>query len=192
MNLILDARIFTIPYISFIAGLLFCFLGRKMLGFIVILFGFLTGYTWGAVLLSDIIGTTVSSSPWIPWVMGIAGATLGLVAWRFSMFLIGTLIGLFLARGLLPAVPGVAHAGIAIISGILAHLYRDPIIALLTAISGAYIAAGSAVIIISMFGFIDAIGGYTGSSNTASIVVLILTGIFAVTGYKFQTRDINS
>ncbi len=192
MNLILDAQIFAIPYISFLAGLLFCFLGRKMLGFIVILFGFLTGYTWGAELLADVIGTTVSSSPWISWAAGIAGATLGLVAWKFSMFLIGTLIGLFLARGLLPAVPGIAHAGIAIISGILVHLYRDPVIALLTAISGAYIAAGSAVIMMSKFGFLDAIGGYSESSNTASVIVVILTGIFAVTGYKFQTRDINA
>lgn len=192
MNIILNAQIFTLPYISFIAGLLFCFLGRKMLGFIVMLFGFLIGYSWGAVLLADIVGTTISSSPWIPWAVGAVGIALGLVALKFSMFLIGAVIGLFIARGLLPGVPGIAHAGIGIISGILVHQYRDPLIALLTAISGAYIAAGSAVIILNTVGFLDVIGVYTQSSNSASVIVIILTGIFALTGYKFQTRDINT
>ncbi len=110
MNLILESQIFTLPYISFIAGLLFCFLGRKMLGVIVILFGFIIGYTWGAVLLADIMGTNIASNPWIQWAASITGAALGLVAWKFSMFLIGTVIGLFIARGLLHSVPGIAHA----------------------------------------------------------------------------------
>lgn len=192
MNVILNEQIFTVPYISFIVGLLFCFLGRKLLGFIVILFGFLTGYSWGAVLLADVTGITLSSSSWIQWVTGIVGIVLGIVAWKFSMFLIGTVLGLFIARGFLPAIPGIAHAGIALIAGILVHLYRDPIIALLTALSGAYIAAGSAVIMLNMIGFLDAIGVYTESSNSASFIVIILTGIFALTGYKFQTRDINA
>lgn len=192
MNLILDAQVFTLPYVSFFAGLLFCFLGRKLLGLIVVSLGFLIGFSWGASLLADIIGTTIYSSPWIQWAAGVAGIALGLVAWKFSMLLIGTVIGLFIARGLLPSAPGVAHAGIALTAGILVHLYRDPVIALLTAISGAFIAAGSAVILLNMIGFLDAIGVYTELSNTASIIVIILTCIFALTGYKFQTRDINA
>jgi len=192
MNLVLDAQIFTLPYISFIAGLLFCFLGRKLLGVIVVLFGFLIGYTMGAVLLSEIVGSSIYSSPWIPLVAGGVGAIVGLIAWKYSMFLIGAVIGLFIARGFLPAVPGIAHAGIALTSGILVHLYRDPIIALLTAISGAYIAAGSAVIMLNMTGFLDVIGGYTESSDAALIIIIILTLLFAVTGYKFQTRDIDT
>ncbi len=192
MNHILDAQIFELPYVSFIAGLLFCFLGRKMLGFIVILFGFIIGYTWGATLLADVMNTTTASSPWIQWTTGIVGAALGLVAWKFSMFLIGTLIGLFIVRGLLPSVPGVAHAGIALTSGILVHLYREPVIALLTAISGAYIAAGSAVIMLNMFGFLNAVGIHSIFSNPATLLIVVLTGLFALTGYKFQTRDINA
>ena len=192
MNLTLDGHVFAVPYISFIVGLLFCFLGRKLLGVIVILFGFIIGYTWGAALLADVMGTSVSSSPWIQWATGITGSILGLVAWQFSMFLIGTVIGLFIARGLLPTVPGVAHAGIALIGGILVHLYRDPVIALLTAISGAYIAAGSAVIMLNMIGFLAAVGIHSMSSNHATLLVVILTGIFALTGYKFQARGINT
>ena len=67
MNLILEADILKLPYVSFLAGLAFCLLGRKLLGVIVILFGFLLGYTWGSVFLADIIGRTIASSPWIPW-----------------------------------------------------------------------------------------------------------------------------
>ncbi|MCK4806202.1 MAG: hypothetical protein KAT09_01075 [Candidatus Aegiribacteria sp.] len=192
MNLVLDAQVFTVPYISFIVGLLFCFLGRKLLGVIVILFGFLIGYTLGAVLLADIMGSSISSSPWMSWVGGVVGIVLGLVAWQFSMFLIGAVMGLFIARGLLPEVSGIAHAGIALTAGILVHLYRDPIIVLLTAISGAYIAAGSAVIMMRMIGFLDAVGINSISSNAAAAIVIVLTGIFALTGYKFQTRDINT
>lgn len=192
MNPVLNAQVFALPYISFIAGLLFCFLGRKLLGIIVVVFGFLTGYSMGAVLLADLLGSTISSSPWIPWLTGIAGIALGLVAWRFSMFLIGAVIGFFIARGFLPSVPGIAHAGIALTAGILVHLYRDPVIALLTAISGAYIAAGSAVIMMNMIGFFDAIGINSVSSSPATILLIVMAAIFALTGYKFQTRDINA
>ena len=192
MNLILDGQVFALPYISFIAGLLFCLLGRKLLGVIVILFGLIIGYTWGASLLAGIMGTTIASSPWIPWAAGITGAILGLVAWKLSMFLIGTVIGLFIARGLLPAVAGVAHAGIALTCGILVHLYREPVIALLTAISGGFIAAGSTVILLNMIGFLSAVGIPSLASDNATLLVVILTGIFALTGYKFQMRDVNA
>lgn len=192
MNLILEADVFTLPYISFFVGLLFCFLGRKLLGFVVVLFGFLIGYTSGAVILADVTGNTLSSSPWIPWVAGVAGAALGLVAWKVSLFFVGTVIGLFIARGLLPALPGLAHAGIALAAGVLVHMYRDPIVSLLTAISGAYIVAGSSVIMLDMVGFLRVVGVYTESSKTAMIMVAVITVIFTLIGYKFQTRDINS
>lgn len=192
MNTILEADIFTLPYVSFLAGLVFCLLGRKLLGVIVIIFGFFIGYTWGAVLLSDIMGRTIASSPWIPWVAGAAGAALGLVAWKVSMFFAGAVIGLFIARGLLPSIPGIAHAGISLLAGILVQIFKDPIISLLTAIAGAYIAAGSAVIMLNMVGFLDAIGSYTKSSNAALVITIVLTLIFTFVGYKFQTRDLNT
>jgi len=192
MILDLGGHLFALPYVSFIAGLFFCVLGRKILGVIVILFGLIIGYTWGAGLLAGAIGTTTSSSPWIPWATGIAGVVLGIIAWKLSMFLIGTVIGLFIARAFLPSVPGIAHAGIALTCGILVHLYRDPVIALLTAISGAYIAAGSAVIMLDIFGFLSAVGIHSISSNPATLLIVVLTGIFALTGYKFQMRGINA
>ncbi len=192
MNLILQAEFFTLPYISFLVGLVFCFLGRKLLGLIVILFGFIIGYTWGAGLLADLIGSTLSEFPWIPFAAGAAGAVLGLLAWKVSLFFAGTVIGLFIVRGLFPALPGLAHVGIALASGVLVQLYRDPVIALLTAIAGGYIAAGSAVIMLDMIGFLKTVGVYTESSNTGSFIAVALTVIFAITGYKFQTRDIST
>ncbi|MCD4776292.1 MAG: hypothetical protein K8S15_09625 [Candidatus Aegiribacteria sp.] len=192
MNTILEADIFTLPYVSFLAGLVFCLLGRKLLGVIVIIFGFFIGYTWGAVLLSDIMGRTMASSPWIPWVAGAAGAAVGLLAWKVSMFFAGAVIGLFIARGLFPSIPGIAHAGISLLAGILVQVYKDPIISLLTAIAGAYIAAGSAVIMLNMVGFLDAIGAYTKSSSAALVITIVLTLIFTFVGYKFQTRDLNT
>ncbi|MEN8207662.1 MAG: hypothetical protein ABFR50_00270 [Candidatus Fermentibacteria bacterium] len=192
MNIVLDGQIFSMPYISFIAGLFFCLLGRKLLGLILILFGIITGYTWGASLLADVLGTTTAAAPWIPWAAGITGAILGLIAWKLSMFLVGTVIGLFIARGLLPYVSGIVHTGIALSCGILVHFYREPVIALLTAISGAYIAAGSAIILMDAVGFLRAVGISSISSGNATLLVLILTGIFALTGYKFQMRNVNS
>ncbi|MBN2586540.1 MAG: hypothetical protein JXR55_04530 [Candidatus Fermentibacteraceae bacterium] len=192
MDIILDAEIFTIPMVSFIVGLLFCFLGRRLLGFIVILFGFFIGYTWLASLLADITGTSIASSPWMPWVSGVAGAALGLVAWKVSMFFVGAVIGLFAARGLLPSVSGIVHTAIALAAGILVHLYKDPIVSLLTAVSGAYIAVGSAMIMLEGIGFIRAVASFTDSANPGPVLAVVLLLIFSVTGYKFQARSFGS
>jgi len=192
MNIVLQADFFTVPIISFLAGIIFCMLGRKLLGLIVILFGFLIGFTWGAVFLADVTHNTISSSPWIPWVAGVAGAALGLVAWRISMFFAGAVIGLFIARGLLPSLPGIAHMGISLLSGVLMHIYKAPIVSLLTALAGAYLAAGSAVIMLGDIGFLDAVGSYTDIVSAASIITIVLTLIFTLVGYKFQTRNIGT
>lgn len=192
MGLILEAEIFTIPMVSFIVGLLFCFLGRKLLGFIVVLFGFFIGYAWISVPFAGIIGSSIASSPWIPWVSGLIGAALGLVAWKVSMFFAGAVVGLFAARGLLPSQSGLVHAAIALASGVLVHIYKEPLIALLTAISGAYIAVGSAMIMLEDIGFVRAIASFTDAANPAPVIAIILLLIFSATGYKFQARSFGS
>ncbi|OPL19671.1 MAG: hypothetical protein AVO35_01485 [Candidatus Aegiribacteria sp. MLS_C] len=192
MDLILDARIFSIPMVSFIIGLLFCFLGRKLLGFIVIVFGFMIGFSWLSLLLADITGTTVAASPWVAWVSGLIGAALGLVAWKVSMLLAGAVIGLFVARGLLPSMSSIVHAAIALASGILMHVYKEPITALLTAIAGAYIAAGSAMIMLEDIGFVSSVAGFIDAADPGPVIALVLMFIFCLTGYKFQARSLGS
>ncbi|MBD3277602.1 MAG: DUF4203 domain-containing protein [Candidatus Aegiribacteria sp.] len=191
MNNILSANVFTFPFISFFVGLLFCFLGRKLLGFIVVLFGFLIGYTWLTALFCGLFDTTVAQSGWIPWVAGLLGAAIGLVAWKVSVFLAGAVMGLFLARGLLPASPQLLHGGIAIVSGILAHIYREPLLSLLTAVSGAYIAAGSAVVLLEDLGMLDVLSDYADPSTTSLVIGAVLTLVFSVVGFNFQSRNTN-
>lgn len=192
MDIILEADIFTVPMVSFIAGLIFCVLGRKLLGFLVILFGFFIGYSWFSPWLADLTGSSMSSSPWIRWVCGALGAALGLVAWKVSMFFAGAVVGLFAARGLLPGLNGIIHVGIALLAGFLVHVQREPVLALLTAIAGSYIATGSAMIMLEDIGFVGALANFLDASNPAPLIAAVLMVIFVITGYKFQARSFGS
>lgn len=192
MDIILEADIFTVPMVSFIAGLIFCVLGRKLLGFLVVLFGFFIGFSWLPPWLADATGSSLSSSPWIPWVCGVLGAALGLVAWKVSMFFAGAVVGLFAARGLLPGMNGIVHVGIALLSGFLVHVQREPVLALLTATAGSYIATGSAMIMLEDIGFVGAVAGFLDAANPAPVIAAVLLIIFVITGYKFQARSFGS
>lgn len=192
MHIILDADIFAVPMISFIAGLIFCVLGRKLLGFLVILFGFFIGYGWLSPWLADVTGSSLSSSPWIRWVCGAVGAALGLVAWKVSMFFAGAVVGLFVSRGLLPEMNGIVHVAIALLAGFLVHVQREPVLALLTAAAGSYIATGSAMIMLEDIGFVRAVASFLDASNPAPVIAAVLLVIFIIIGYKFQSRSFGS
>ncbi len=188
----LDADIFYIPIVSFIVGLIFCFLGRKILGFIVVLFGFFIGFGWLSPLLASIFGVSLHSTPWVAWVAGLIGAGLGLLAWKVSVFLAGCVVGLFAARGFLPSSSGIIHIAIALASGTVVHVYKDPIISLLTAIAGAYVATGSAMIMLNRIGFTDAVARFINASNPAPVIAAVLLLILVIMGYKFQARSFGS
>ncbi len=190
MNSIIETDLFAVPIVGLLIGILFCFLGRKLLVFVLILFGFLIGYTAGAEFVCDVLNKTVSGSPWIPWVTGLVSAGLSVVAWKISMFFAGTIIGLFAARGLLPGIPGIVHVGIALGIGILVQIYRTPAIAFITALAGGYIAGFSALAIFDRIGFIQTLGSYSENVNIGFIIGLVLTAIFTITGYFFQTREL--
>ena len=83
MDLVLQSEVFTLPFVSFIVGLVFCLLGRRILAFIVILFGFLIGYSWGTALLVSVLSISLHQYPWLPWA---AGAAIG-------FFLLPTIFG---------------------------------------------------------------------------------------------------
>ncbi len=190
MNLIIETDLFAIPIIGLLIGLLFCFLGKKLLGFVLVLFGFMIGYTIGAEFVFDALNKTVTGSPWIPWVTGLVSAGLSVIAWKISIFFAGSIIGLFAARGLLPGIPGIAHAGIALTAGVLVQIYRTPVIAFITALAGGYIAGFSALAIIDRIGFIQVIGSYSENVNCGFIIGIILTAIFTIIGYFYQTREL--
>ena len=188
MHLIFETDLLTISIVGFLVGLLFCFFGKKLLGLVIVVFGFLIGYTLGAQYVFDILNKTISSSPWIPWVTGAVAAGLSVVAWKISMFFAGTVIGLFAARSLLPGIPDIGHLGIAVVSGVLAQVYRTPVIAFITALGGGYVAGSSALALLQRLGFQSAIGSYTEGTDTGLIIGIALTAIFTVTGYFYQTK----
>jgi hypothetical protein len=190
MNLIIESDLLTIPIVGLLVGLLFCFLGRKLLGFVIILFGFLIGYTLGAQFVCDILNKTISGSPWIPWVTGVVSAGLSVVAWKISIFFAGTIIGLFAARCIFPGIPGIAHAGIALAAGVLVQIYRTPVIAFITALAGGYLAGSSSLAILDQAGLIKTLGSYSENINIGFIIGIALTAILTITGYFYQTREL--
>ncbi|MCK4671177.1 MAG: hypothetical protein KAT47_01455 [Candidatus Aegiribacteria sp.] len=190
MNLIIETNLFAIPIVGLLIGLLFCFLGKKLLGFVLVLFGFLIGYTIGAEFVCDALNKTVTGSPWIPWLTGLVSAGLSVVAWKISMFFAGTIIGLFAARGIFPGIPGIAHVGIALTIGVLVQIYRTPVIAFITALVGGYIAGFSALVLLDQVGFTRTLGSYSENLNSGFIIGIALTAIFAITGYFYQTREL--
>lgn len=191
MHLILGSDLLTVPIVGLLVGLLLCFMGKKILGFIIILFGFLIGYTWGAQVLSDVLNRAISCSPWIPWVAGVVGAALGIVAWKVSMFFAGTVIGLFIARGLFPDIPAIAHTGIALSTGILVQIYKDPVLAFSTALGGGLIAGSSIVSILRSLGMLEVTGLQVVTANRGFIPYIVLSIILTIIGYLFQTRKLN-
>ncbi|MCK4505462.1 MAG: hypothetical protein KAW14_07595 [Candidatus Aegiribacteria sp.] len=190
MNLIIENNLLAIPIVGVLVGLLFCFMGKKLLGFIIILFGFLIGYTIGAQFVCDVLNRTIIGSPWIPWVTGLVSAGLSVVAWKISIFFAGTVIGLFAARGILPGIPGIAHGGIALAVGVLVQIYRTPVIAFITALAGGYIAGFSVLAILDQAGFIQTLGLYSENINIGFIIGIALTAIFTIIGYFYQTREL--
>ncbi|MCD4848889.1 MAG: hypothetical protein K8R76_11950 [Candidatus Aegiribacteria sp.] len=190
MHLIFDTDLLTISIAGLLIGLLFCFFGKKLLGFVIVLFGFLIGYSLGAQVVCDVLNKTLSSSPWIPWVTGFVSAGLSLVAWKVSMFFAGTVIGLFAVRGLLPGIPGIAHVAIALTAGVLVQVYRTPVISFITALAGGYIAGTSALALLERSGFLKTIGLYAEGGNSGFIIGIVLTAIFAIIGYFYQTREL--
>ncbi len=188
MHLIFETDLLAISIVGLLVGVLFCFFGKKLLGLVIVVFGFLIGYTLGAQFVFDALNKTLSSSPWIPWVTGLIAAGLSVVAWRISMFFAGTVIGLFAARSLFPGIPGIGHLGIAVAAGVLAQVYRTPVIAFITALGGGYVAGSSALALLQRFGFVSAISSYTENADGGFIIGIALTAIFTITGYFYQTK----
>ncbi|GEM_PF-1766984 len=192
MNLILEAEIFTFPMLSFIAGLFFCFLGRKILGIIVAVFGFLIGFSWLSPAIADISGIPLEGNNWLIWFSAVLGAILGLVTWIISIFFAGTVLGIFLARGLLPEINGFIHVVIGLIVGFLMNSFKEPVSAFFTSFAGAYVATGSAMIMLNDVGFSGSVARFLEVGDPDPAIAILLMLLFTFFGYKFQSRSFGS
>jgi hypothetical protein len=131
----------TVPtgLVVFAVGLILCFFGVRSLR----LSGFLVGFALAA-LLADVLG----ADPLISLIIGVAGGIAGFVllilVFRFSLWLIGGVIGVrayqhfFLGEGNALVLVLFLFA-VGLICGFLADHFREPVLAVLTAAGGASI-----------------------------------------------------
>lgn len=178
----------TWSFISIVLGLLFCFMGRKILPVIVILLGFAIGYSWGAKPLADLLN---SSASWVPWLAGGVAAILSVVLWKVSVFFAGTVIGLFVMRDLFPSLAQLIHVVAALAFGALVQLFRKPVIALFTALAGAYMTGTGLAVLAVDFGLIGTVGLVAeGAGNMPRMIQVGVTVILTIVGYLFQTKKL--
>jgi len=122
-------------------GLILCFFGVRSLR----LTGFLVGFALAA-LLADVLGADSLISLVIGVAGGIAGFVLLILLFRFSLWLIGALVGGVIGvRAYQHFFPGEGKAivlvlllfAVGLICGFLADHFRQPMLAVLTAAGGA-------------------------------------------------------
>jgi len=175
-------------FVSLVLGLIFCFMGRKILPLIVIFMGFAIGYSWGAPSLGDILN---SHAGWIPWLAGGIAAVLAVILWKVSVFFAGTIIGLFVMRELFPDLAELIHVVAALAFGALVQLFRKPIIALVTALSGAYMTGAAVSVLVYEFGLVNTVGLVAdGSENLPKYILWGVTALLTIVGYLFQMRKL--
>lgn len=178
----------TWSFVSLVLGLLFCFMGRKILPLIVILMGFSIGYSWGAPPLADLLN---SSASWVPWVAGGIAAVLSVILWKVSVFFAGTIIALFVVRDLFPHLAEMLHVGIAVAFGLLVQLFRKPIISLVTALAGAYMVGAAVAVLVFEFGLVKTVGLVAdGTENLPRYILWGVTALLTIVGYLFQMRKL--
>ncbi len=175
-------------FVFLLVGLLFCFMGRKIMPVLLVLIGFGIGYTWGSVPLSDLFG----AEAWVPWVAGALCAVLAVVLWKLSVFFAGSVIGLYLSRSVFPELADLAHAAIALGFGVLVALFRKPIICFFTALAGAHTIGLSLATLAGSLGLIETVGlvAEQSAGNLPNIIRWTATALFTILGYLFQMRKL--
>lgn len=178
----------TLSFVSLVLGLLFCFMGRKILPLIVLLMGFAIGYSWGTPTLADLLNSNAS---WVPWVAGGIAAILSLILWKVSVFFAGTIIALFVMRGLFPGLAELIHVVVALAFGALVQLFRKPIISLVTALSGAFLTGSAVSFLVYEFGLVKTVGLVAeGSEDLPKYILWGITALLTIVGYLFQMRKL--
>jgi hypothetical protein len=169
-------------------GLILCFFGVRSLR----LSGFLVGFALAA-LLADVLG----ADPLITLVIGVAGGIAGFVllilVFRFSLWLIGGLVGgvigvrayqhFFLGEGNALVLVLFLFA-VGLICGFLADHFREPVLAVLTA------AGGASVTLTGLGHLWPTVLGFLGQPVTPgqSVIAAAAWILLAVIGWIIQRR----
>lgn len=169
-----------------LAGILFCFFGLKLTRLLAAFYGLLIGVFAGAVIVS-VAGTSGTVSVVIILACALILAVLSAFLYRAGVFLLvfsavvsiaasllGTVYGpaVFFGTGRSIMIIACAAAGTALILAILAVVYVEPVIIIVTALFGG-LSAGPAILNLSGF-------------NTASWMSYVLGGVLAVLGAGVQ------
>ncbi len=169
-----------------LAGLLFCFFGLKLTRLLAAIYGFLIGAAAGVVIVS-VAGTSGTVSVVIILACALVLAALSAFLYKVGVFflvfsavisiaasLLGTAYGMsvFFGAGGSTMIIACAALGVALVLAILAVIYVEPVIVIVTALFGG-LSAGSAILAVS-------------GLNTASWMNYVLGGVLAVLGAGVQ------
>ncbi|MBN1435367.1 hypothetical protein JW921_11440 [Candidatus Fermentibacterales bacterium] len=142
-----------IPLVALVAiGLVICFHGRPLFGFVLALLGFLVAWRLSETLL---IGLQAGPAL-VRWGSLGIGALVALVSgflFRSCLFMAGSVVGWFLVGGWFPASSLLLHVAGAFFCGLLLFLCSDVLIAVLTSLAGALLAARGAMGLLSLLDF---------------------------------------
>lgn len=180
----------TMAFIGLLLGIVICLMGWKVIGLILVIFGFIISFTWGGKPLADLLNTQAS---WVPWVAGAAGSIIAVVTWKISMFFAGSIIGLVLMRGIFPELVKLAQVGIALTVGVLVQVFKKPLISFFTAFAGAFMIGKMLSFLAVDLGIIRTVTLIDRSSEgLPQTIILVTTIIMTVIGHLFQTRKLNA
>jgi len=174
------------PLILLLIGAVFCFFGKKLLGFLILVLGFLIGYYYLGPMVMAKVG---ESATWIRWVSGIVIAILSTVAWKVSFFLMGSILGMFILRIVLPeSTPGLVLLVSSFTIGTLVQLFKTPVIAFGTALAGSAFIADGFVMLGEQMGMFARAEGMESVGNAHLTVKYAVLGIFTALGYMSQMK----
>jgi len=158
-------------------GTCLCFFGRKLIVFAMAVACFLLSWLYGGQILTSLTDSTFLLT-WGPWIIGLAGAVLGMLLYKLSVFAAGTLIVWFLLESHVPGVHIVIRLVASLAAGALLLAFRKPILSGLTALLGSSLAA---LAIVSLLAHLSIFADTT--------IYWILLAALAISGFVIQMKS---
>ncbi len=175
-----------------IAGLLYCFVGYRLVKLILGLTGFLLASAAGAALAGLLSQGNMIAMAVVGVLGGICGAIALLFLFRAGVFCLGLLGALLAAYHVLQGRPEAwvpwVILGAGIVGGLLALWVERPVLVLATAAIGAYLAAFAATMALLEYGLLEATGQPWLALHPER-VLLGLWAVIALAGVATQLRS---